>query len=80
MQQYLINKIPGKARFVITGVFFFIFFTAAYAQDVRINGEFNNVTFPQFLQKITSQNSYQFYYKNSELDSFIINTSIININ
>ncbi len=43
-------------------------------QAPLINGDFSNLRFPQFVQKVESSTPYFFYYNSMELDSFNVNT------
>jgi CarboxypepD_reg-like domain/TonB-dependent Receptor Plug Domain len=49
----------------------------AEAQQAHINGEFNNVKFSDFVRQVENGSSWHFYYDETSLDSFIINTTII---
>ena len=46
----------------------------AHAQDARIiDGDFNNLSFPQFVDRIESITHYHFFYDPAETDSIVIN-------
>ena len=61
----------------IAGVCYMLFAVSANGQDIRINGEFYNITFPLFVQQVESGNNCHFYYKAADIDSFIINVKIV---
>jgi hypothetical protein len=56
----------------LTGIFGFL--SGAHAQDARvIDGDFNDLAFPQFASRIESITRYHFFYDAEEVDSLIIN-------
>ncbi len=57
-----------------------LFFPApVFAQQAPlINGDFSNLRFPQFVQKIEASTPYFFYYNPKDLDSFEVNTKANN--
>lgn len=68
----------GVVRTGIAGVCYILFAFSASGQDIRVNGEFYNMTFPRFVQQVETTNNCHFYYQETDLDSFIINTKIVN--
>ena len=67
----------GIVRTCIAILCHILFAFSATGQNTRINGEFYNTTFPQFVQQVETDNNYHFYYDEADLDSFIINIHII---
>src|ERR1035437_9209711 len=54
-----------------------VFTYLAEAQDTRINGEFYNTKFDQFVKQVEINNMYHFYYDEADLGSFVINIKIV---
>ena len=43
---------------------------------MRISGDFNGLSFKQFVHQVESQSDYHFFYDSAELDSFRVNANI----
>jgi len=65
-------------RYSISCVCCIIFSFTACSQDIRINGEFNNIKFPQFVKQVEAGTNYHFYYDEASLDSFAVNIKLDN--
>ncbi len=50
---------------------------SANGQQHNVNGDFSNTKFPEFVKNVENGNSWHFYYDEAALDSFIINTKIV---
>ncbi len=55
-----------------------LFSYSVKGQQPVVNGEFHNVPFPKFVQQVEAGTSLHFYYNESELDSFLVNATIVN--
>src|SRR6185437_11346380 len=65
-------------RYSISCVCCIIFSFTACSQSIRINGEFNNIKFPQFVKQAEAGTIYHFYYDEAALDSFTVNIKLDN--
>jgi len=65
-------------RYSISCVCCIIFSFTACSQSIRINGEFNNIKFPQFVKQVEAGTIYHFYYDEAALDSFTVNIKLDN--
>src|SRR6185437_12561358 len=65
-------------RYSISCVCCIIFSFTACSQSIRINGEFNNIKFPQFVKQVEAGTNYHFYYDEASLDSFAVNIKLDN--
>ena len=68
---------PGIVRTCITALCCILLAFSVKGQNIRINGEFYNTTFPRFVQQVEAGNNVHFYYNEADLDSFIINLKIV---
>ena len=60
---------------LLSGCIHLFFSASIFAQQTPlVNGDFSNLRFPQFIQKIEASTPYFFYYNPTELDSFKVNT------
>jgi hypothetical protein len=66
----------GIIRACTAGFCYLLITFSASAQERRISGEFNNITFPAFVQQVEAANNYHFYYKEADLDSFMVNIKV----
>ena len=48
------------------------------AQQQKINGDFHNVLFPEFVQQVETNAGWHFYYNEQEMNSFVVNVKIDN--
>ncbi len=64
------------ARTLIAGLVCILYACSANGQQTHVNGEFNNITFPDFVKQVESGSGWHFYYDEASLDSFIINATI----
>ncbi|MDQ6844746.1 MAG: TonB-dependent receptor [Bacteroidota bacterium] len=51
---------------------------AAIGQQNDVNGEFNNIQFPEFVKQVERGTNWHFYYDEAALDSFMIKAKIVN--
>ncbi len=66
-------------RLLLIGCIHLLFVMAAFGQQSPlINGDFSNLRFPQFVQKVEASTPYFFYYNSTELDSFNVNAQANN--
>ena len=56
----------------------FISFTAGAQEKNLITGDFQSMTFEQFVKAVESQSGYHFYYNSSQFDSLSVNISVHN--
>ena len=64
-------------RYFITCLCCFAFAAVANAQETRINGDFYNIKFPQFVKQVEANTAYHFYYDEAALDSFTVNIKLV---
>ncbi|MEO8823257.1 MAG: hypothetical protein ABI366_06740 [Ginsengibacter sp.] len=78
MTNYLINMNRGIS--LLFSFVFLLFSFGGFAQqnDKLITGNFQNVTFNEFVQKIEAQTDYHFYYQEKQFDSTSITISVTN--
>ena len=65
------------ARTLIAGCFCLLYACCVSGQQNNVNGEFNNVPFPEFVKHVENGTGWRFYYDEAALDSFIVNTKIV---
>jgi hypothetical protein len=64
-------------RTLIAGFCFFLYACSANGQQANINGDFNNVTFVDFVKQVENDTHWHFYYDETALDSVIINAKFV---
>ncbi len=64
------------ARTLIAGLLYLLYACSANGQQTRVDGEFNNITFPDFVKQVEKGSGWHFYYDETSLDSFIVNARI----
>ncbi|HEV8084598.1 MAG TPA: carboxypeptidase-like regulatory domain-containing protein [Chitinophagaceae bacterium] len=67
----------GNVRTIIAAFWCLLTVCSANGQQTNVTGEFTNVTFPEFVKQVEKGTSCHFYYDEVELDSFVINTRIV---
>ena len=64
-------------RFIFFCYLFCIFILNAKGQDTtRITGDFDSLSFKQFVHIIEARTDYHIYYDSAELDSFVVNAHV----
>ncbi len=64
-------------RYFITCLCCFAIAAVTTAQETRINGDFYNIKFPQFVKQVEANTAYHFYYDEAALDSFTVNIKLV---
>src|SRR6185312_6461625 len=73
------KKLSHKLRyFSSTLLLFFSLNTFAQQNENLITGNFNQVSFNDFVQKVEAQSNFHFYYNPSQFDSTTITISVTN--
>lgn len=61
---------------VVSALLLFPFKISAQDTLRTVSGDFNKLTFGQFIKEVESQTGYRFYYEPSDLDSIIVDVSV----